>query len=255
MSVIATVLKHLVSAGVTGDALVTAVAEIEEALETRNANRNSVTDVTPVTPAALRMRRMRERKSNEINVLDAEKAASVAVSESVTERNKSVTSYNNITSLEVDSREDKKDIIVRNVTRKRNSYAEAFETFWKAFPTDPGMSKSEASKAWDRLSPEDQQAAMDCIPAFKAWVAKQGESYRVVHACRYLSQRRFDGFKEQAAQNQERPVSSRVYVTTGTDAMDAWDAYYKRTKGKMAPRDQRGGWYFETEYPPHERAA
>jgi len=255
MTVIATILKHLVAAGVTGDALVTAVAEIEEVLEARNANRNSVTDVTHVTPAAIRMRRMRERKASEINVLDAEKAASVAVSESVTERNSSVTSYNNITSLEVDNSEDKKDIIVRNVTRKRNSYAEAFENFWKAFPTDPGMSKSEAYKAWNKLSPEDQQHAMDCIPAFKAWIGQQGPNYRVVHACRYLSQRRFDGFKEQAARTQERAISSRVYVQTGTDAMDAWDAFYKRTKGKMAPRDQRGGWYFETEYPPQEQAA
>jgi hypothetical protein len=37
--------------------------------------------------------------------------------------------------------------------------------------------------------------------------------------------------------------------------MDAWDDYFKRTKGKLAPRDQRGGWWFETEYPPMEQAA
>lgn len=235
------------------EAIVTALeCIVSDEPERNSVTRNSVTDVTP---AALRMRRMRERKSNEINVLDAEKAASVAVSEGVTERNNGVTSYNSNTSLEVDSKEDKKDIIVRNVTRKRNSYAETFETFWKAFPTDPGMSKSEASKAWAKLSPEDQQAATDCIPAFKAWVAQQGPTYRVVHACRYLSHRRFDGFKEQAAKTQERAVSSRFYVQTGTDAMDAWDAFFKRTKGKLAPRDQRGGWWFETQFPPHERAA
>ena len=49
--------------------------------------------------------------------------------------------------------------------------------------------------------------------------------------------------------------STRVYVMTGTDAMDEWDAFYKRTKGKLAPRDQRGGWWFDTEYPPQEQAA
>jgi hypothetical protein len=50
--------------------------------------------------------------------------------------------------------------------------------------------------------------------------------------------------------------SSRVYVTTGTNAMDAWDDYFKRTKGKLAPRDQRGGWWFDSEFPPlQERAA
>jgi hypothetical protein len=51
-------------------------------------------------------------------------------------------------------------------------------------------------------------------------------------------------------------ASTRVYVLTGTDQMDAWDAHFKRTKGKLAPRDQRGGWWFDTEFPPSmEQAA
>ena len=229
---------------------------IVTALECIVVERNTVTpDVTLVTPAATRMRRMRERKSSENNVLDAEKAASVAVTEGVTERNESVTTYNSLSSLEIE--EDKKERIVGSVTRKRNSYAQGFEMFWTAFPTDAGMSKLEASKVWERLTPEDKMAAYSCIPAFKAWVAQQGQNYRVVHACRYLSQRRFEGFKEQATKAQEASVGTRVYVTTGTDAMDAWDDHFKRTKGKLAPRDQRGGWWFESEFPPsmQEQAA
>lgn len=50
-------------------------------------------------------------------------------------------------------------------------------------------------------------------------------------------------------------ASTRVYVMTGTDQMDAWDAHYRATKGKLAPRDQRGGWWFDTEYPPSEQVA
>jgi hypothetical protein len=235
-------------AGMTCEAIVTA-------LECIVVERNIVTpDVTPVTPAAVRMRRMRERKSSENNVLDAEKAASVAVTDSVTERNKSVTTYNSLSSLEID--EGKKERIVGSVTRKRNSYAQDFELFWAAFPTDAGMSKLEASKVWERLTPEDKIAAHKCIPAFKAWVAQQGQNYRVVHACRYLSQRRFEGFTQQVTKV-DAVTSSRVYVTTGTDAMDAWDDHYKRTRGKLAPRDQRGGWWFDSEYPPsmQEKAA
>lgn len=221
------------------------------------AERNSVTrnSVTDVTPAALRMRRMRERKANQINVLDVEKTASVDASERNSVTSQSVTTDNNITSIGSEVVEEKKQNIVRNVTRKRNSYAEDFEQFWVAFPTDAGMSKLEASKAWDRLTPEDRLAAFNCIPAFKAWVAKQGQTYRTVHACRYLSQRRFEGFKDQEARIREVVKNSRVYVQSGTDAMDAWDAFFKRTRGKLAPRDQRGGWYFETEYPPQEQAA
>lgn len=233
----------------------TIVAALKCFVPERNTVTQDVTLVTPdVTPAAVRMRRMRERKSCENNVLDVEKTASVAVTESVTERNNSVTTYNILTSSSLEIQEDKKDIIVGNVTRKRNSYAQDFEMFWTAFPTDAGMSKLEASKAWGKLSSEDKLEAFDAIPGFKAWVAKQGPNYRTVHACRYLTQRRFDGFKAQAQQIEVQ--SSRVYVTTGTEAMDAWDAYFKRTKGKLAPRDQRGGWWFDTEFPPSmEQAA
>ena len=227
----------------TCEAIVTA---LECFVPERNSVTPDVTLVTPnVTPAAERMRRMRERKASEINVLDAEKAASVAVTESVTERNNGVTTYNNNTSLDIDS---KKDIIVGSVTRKRNSYAQDFEKFWSAFPTDNGMSKLEASKAWGKLSDEDKLDAFNAIPAFRSWIGQQGPNYRTVHACRYLSQRRFDGFQAQAQKIEVQ--STRVYVLTGTDQMDAWDAYFKRTKGKLAPRDQRGGWWFDTEYPP-----
>lgn len=253
MNLSATIAKMKAS-GMSAEAIVRALECIVEDENERNSvTRNSVTDVTP---AAARMRRMRERKANEINVLDAEKAASVENSErniGVTERNNSVTTYNNISSLDSEGIEDKKDIIVRNVTRKRNSYAQDFEKFWTAFPTDAGMSKLEASKAWERLASEDKLAAFNAIPAFKAWVAQQGQTYRIVHAVRFLSQRRFDGFKPMVERNDAVPA--RVYVKSGTDAFDAWDAFYKRTKGKMAPRDQRGGWYFETEYPQQEQAA
>jgi hypothetical protein len=247
MNLAATIAK-MKEAGMTCEAIVTA---LECLVLERNTVTQDVTLVTPnVTPAAERMRRMRERKASENNVLDVEKTASVAVTESVTERNNSVTTYNNNTSLELDS---KKDIIVGNVTRKRNSYAQDFEMFWTAFPTDAGMSKLEASKAWGKLNAEDRLEAFDAIPGFKAWVTQQGPNYRTVHACRYLTQRRFDGFKAQAQQIEVQ--SNRVYVTTGTDAMDAWDNHYKRTKGKLAPRDQRGGWWFDTEFPPLEAAA
>jgi hypothetical protein len=245
----------LVDAGLSGEALKKVAAAIECDIErARNwtvTERNEVTrNVTlDVTPAALRMRRMREKKACENNVLDVEKTASVAVTERNSVTSQGVTSYNTIISSSSEVKEEKKDSIVRNVTRKRNSYAEQFETFWKAFPTDPGMSKSEASKAFDRLSDDDRALAIAAIPAFKRWVADQGDSYRTVHACRYITQRRFEGFKDAAERMKVRETTG-FYVQADTDEMDAWDAHLKKATGRASPRDSRGGWTHPSQWPP-----
>jgi hypothetical protein len=69
----------------------------------------------------------------------------------------------------------------------------AFETFWTGYPTDPLMSKKKAAEIWRRMSAPDQAAAQDALPAFRDFVARQ-KDYRVVHAWKYLSERRFEGF-------------------------------------------------------------
>jgi hypothetical protein len=55
------------------------------------------------------------------------------------------------------------------------------------------MSKAEAWRAWQRLSPDDRAAACDALPEFKAFL-KSKPDHPAVHACRFLSQRRFEGF-------------------------------------------------------------
>jgi hypothetical protein len=251
MEDVAGIIADLVKEGVSPELIGRVAAALVSVTERNTVTRNVTLGVTP---AAVRMRRMRERKSSENNVLDVEKTASVAVTERNGVTSQGVTSDNTISISSSGLEEEKKDIIVRSVTRKRNSYAQDFEVFWTAFPTDVGMSKLEASKAWEKLSPDDKQAATEAIPAFKAWAGQQGPNYRTVHACRYITQRRFDGFRAQAEKTQD-VASNRVYVTTGTDAMDAWDDHYKRTKGKLAPRDQRGGWWFDSEFPPSQEKA
>jgi hypothetical protein len=195
------------------------------------------------------MRRMRERKASENNVLDVEKTASVAVTERHNEASQAVTSYNILTSSSLELEEGKKESIVRNVTRKRHSYAADFEKFWSVFPTDPGMSKSIAAQAWAKLSDEDREAATVCVPAFKIWASEQGENYRMLHACRYLSQRRFEGFKEKAERMKER-AGTTFYVQPDSDEMWEWDNYLKRKTGRASPRDSKGGWNHPTQWPP-----
>jgi ribosomal protein L12E/L44/L45/RPP1/RPP2 len=83
------------------------------------------------------------------------------------------------------------------VVKGRKTYTPAFEAFWRDYPTDALMSKSKAFEKWQRLGLPDRAAAHAALPAFRAHCAKD-LTYRPVHAERFLSQRRFDGFVEAA---------------------------------------------------------
>jgi hypothetical protein len=110
--------------------------------------------------------------------------------------------------------------------RKRNSYPEHYEAFWKAYPTDDGMSKKEGWKEWEKLSPDDRRSACEGIPGFKVWTRKQGSDYRMLHACRHLRQRRFDGFTAHGnTGNGHGVVEDETVWTkrlTGTRQMKKW---------------------------------
>lgn len=117
--------------------------------------------------------------------------------------------------------------------RKRVAYPEQFEEFWKSYPTDPNMAKVEAFKAWQKLDADDRGRAIATLPAFKTWV-KQQRDYRTLHACRYLSQRRFDGFAgaEQQAGTAALPVK---IVLEGTPE---WESL-KSKNPRLTARDIR----------------
>jgi hypothetical protein len=123
--------------------------------------------------------------------------------------------------------------------RERAESALDFEAYWKKYPKTPVMSKKEAATAWDKLPRADQSAALAAVEPFREWLAKQ-KDHPVVHACRFLSQRRFEGFKPSLD-----VVSTMVFVRPGTEAWDAWQAV------KPTPTNKDGGWYFESEYPPN----
>ena len=77
--------------------------------------------------------------------------------------------------------------------RRRSSYPSDFDDFWSAYPTDPLMSKKQAGAQWSKLTPDDRSLAMQAVPGFVAYCRANPE-YRPVHAVRFLSQRRFEGF-------------------------------------------------------------
>lgn len=77
-------------------------------------------------------------------------------------------------------------------SRKRNAYPDDFEAAWKAYPTEPNMSKKEAFDAWKKLGAEDRRAVVASMPSFKAF-CKSKPDYPVIHMCRYIAKRRFEG--------------------------------------------------------------
>jgi hypothetical protein len=245
MSLTAQVIEELVNAGVTGDALVRVVKAIEQA---------SLSDAhvrtASVTPGALRMRKLRETKA-----LEREQAVTPCA-----QPEKPTYSNNNTSLSEIDSSKerDMSESVTkasRRGARRCIDYTDTFKTFWLAYPSDPGMSKADAFMEFQKFDADDQAKACKSLPAFKAWIPKQGKDYRTIHACNYLKQRRFDGFVEEAMAQEtaQEQHSTQVYVQYGTDAGDAWERYYRTVLKKPPPRDNKGGWRFPTEYPEPER--
>jgi hypothetical protein len=100
---------------------------------------------------------------------------------------------------------------------------DSFEEFWKAYPTDPLMSKKKARAEWERLNLADRAAAIKTVPAFRALCASR-VNYRPVHAWRFLAERRFDGFM------QPPPIDAQKIA----EARDRADRLLRR--GKYAER-------------------
>lgn len=88
----------------------------------------------------------------------------------------------------------------------RIAYSQEFDQeFWGPYPTDENMSKSKAWEKFQDLSPEDRRRAIQAVPAFARY-CRQNPDYRPVHAVRFITDRRFDGFLEaKQAQHQAAP--------------------------------------------------
>jgi hypothetical protein len=93
------------------------------------------------------------------------------------------------------SRTDTDTNTKKKEARAKPACSPEFEEFWKGYPKTPVMSKKQAWVEWEKLSPEDQSAALSAVAPYREWLAKQ-KDHPVVHACRFLSQRRFEGFAQ-----------------------------------------------------------
>ncbi len=99
-----------------------------------------------------------------------------------------------------------------------------FEEFWINYPTDPLMSKKKAHDIWRRMSGGERTKATASLPNFRFYVARQ-ENYRIVHAAKYLDERRYDGF-----------LAQDVDHAAAAESIDKADRLLKR--GKYAETKQ-----------------
>ncbi|HKU65249.1 MAG TPA: hypothetical protein VJQ06_09335 [Rhizomicrobium sp.] len=109
----------------------------------------------------------------------------------------------------------------------KGNYPASFEDFWHNYPTDPLMSKKKAYEQWKRLAVVDRVQALAACGPFREFCHLH-PTYRPVHAQRFLSERRFDGFTG-------TPVPDPDAVA---QAKDRADRLLRR--GKYAPDFERG---------------
>lgn len=133
------------------------------------------------------------------------------------------------------------------IKRRRESYSPDFEAFWKAYPTDSLMSKKAASDAWKRLDESARTEVMASLPAFKAYCASKPD-YRPVHAVRYITQRRSEGFIQVASK-----ASEQTFVEKGTPEWEAWQKV-RKVPPVRSETHHTEGWWFPTRWPQQDGA-
>ena len=66
-----------------------------------------------------------------------------------------------------------------------------FEEFWKLYPRK--VSKRVAQKIWERMPADEQQAALEALPAhIKYWRLKETDTEFIPHASTFLRQGRWE---------------------------------------------------------------
>lgn len=94
--------------------------------------------------------------------------------------------------------------------KRKVAYTEAFEAFWVSYPRTPNMSKAEAFTEWRKLDADEQTVCAAAVPAFNAYL-KTKPDLEIIHACRFISKRRFDGFAAGAG-DQVGPTGDELWT-------------------------------------------
>jgi len=114
---------------------------------------------------------------------------------------------------------DTEEVDKKKKVRASIVYSKEFDSFWLSYPRTPSMGKFEAWKVWQKLPAEERALAAGAVPKFVAWLKTQKADYPVVHACRFLSKKRFDGFQTPVAKTVD--FKSEEYQRARQEALNA----------------------------------
>lgn len=133
---------------------------------------------------------------------------------------------------------------------------EGFDDFWKAYPRHQG--KIDAQKAY-------RQAIRLASPATIVNAARQYSFECIGKEMQYVKLPagwlRAGRWGDTLSRTVDKPedtapvATTKFYAADGSPELDAWDGWWKSSRGVHAPRDRRGGWWFATQWPPAEEAA
>jgi hypothetical protein len=143
----------------------------------------------------------------------------------------------------------------------RTEVAGLFDEFWieyprrgAANPKNPALKRFVALLATGRKFEIDRETAAAIIGGAKRYAAECRErgkvgTEHVAQAVTWLNQRRWEDYPEKG-HDAAPAIAGKVHVTG--NAWDAWDRYYRATRGRGLQRDKAGGWYVDAEFPPDE---
>jgi hypothetical protein len=82
----------------------------------------------------------------------------------------------------------------RGAGEKHKGYSEKFLEAWKAYPTDPNMSKSDTWKKWlTAIRDRSEDDIVKAVIAYKAFLSKP-DAPKPAHMTTWLNQKRYEGF-------------------------------------------------------------
>jgi hypothetical protein len=149
-----------------------------------------------------------------------------------------------------------KDQDIRAVAKAtRLPLNEKFEEFKKAYPKRTGGNPWKPAR---ELFERKVRAGTDpdqIIRALKEGVGFDPETVGtkyVPQAVRWLRDERFSDLPPPASPLQPADLPG-FYAADGSAELDAWDAYWRRSRGVNAPRDRHFGYRFDTQWPPDDK--